>query len=93
MAEKSICQYSAHSSTAVKKRGTGGAKLRRDSYDSSADYIHACKESCDADPTCGGFVDDRAGKRGRMCKPKKASLSDAYSKDGMKKTFYEKTAC
>jgi len=81
------CEYSAKANTAVKNKGTGGKKLKRKKYGSTAEYLAACKAACSADPSCGGFVDDPSDRRGRMCKPKKTG-SAGYSKK--KKTFYVK---
>jgi len=75
----------------VKNRGTGGKKLKRKKYGSTAEYLVACEARCTADPSCGGFVDDPTDIRGRMCKPKKTG-SVGYRKN--KKTFYVKgNAC
>jgi len=83
------CQYVPYANTAVKYQGTGGQKLKRSSFSSVAEYLSECKKACDADSTCGGFVDDPTDRRGRMCKPKKAS--SGYPKSG--KTFYKKGNC
>merc|ERR1711959_529108 len=84
------CQYSAQLNTAVKYQGTGGSKLRFASYGSEEAYLEACKLNCNADSTCGGFVDDLFDRRGRMCKPKTAT--SGYTKPF--KTFYRKgSAC
>jgi len=83
------CPYVPYANTAVKMQGTGGEKLKRSSFSSVAEYLSECKKACDADSTCGGFVDDPTDRRGRMCKPKKAS--SGYSKAG--KTFYKKSNC
>jgi len=80
------CMYASIPDTAVKYQGTGGTKLQRIEFGSDETYLHACRESCNADPSCGGFVDDPTDVRGRMCKPKTAS--SGYSKTG--KTFYRK---
>lgn len=81
------CEYTAKKNKAVKNRGTGGNKLKRKKYGSTAEYLTACKAACTSDPRCGGFVDDPTDKRGRMCKPKKVG-SSPYKKN--KKTFYIK---
>lgn len=72
--------------TAVRMQGTGGSKLKRASYSSDTAYLDACKANCNADSSCGGFVDDPTDRRGRMCKPKTAT--EGYSKP--QKTFYRK---
>lgn len=82
------CDYVAYANTAVHYDGTGKEKLRHASYGSTDEYIAACKAACNADSSCGGFVDDPTDSRGRMCKPKKASVG--YGKAG--KTFYAKGA-
>jgi hypothetical protein len=75
----------------VSYNGTGGKKLKRKKYKSGAKYLAACKAACNADSSCGGFVDDKTDRRGRMCKPKKTG-SNGYSKKN--KTFYVKgSAC
>jgi hypothetical protein len=81
-----LCQYIATSNTAVKSQGTGGNMLKRASYESETTYLEACKANCNADSTCGGFVDDPMDRRGRMCKPQTASVG--YPK--ALKTFYRK---
>jgi len=80
------CQYVQNLNTAVKYQGTGGSKLKRADYESVADYLKACEGICNADATCGGFVDDPTDIRGRMCKPKTAS--EGYPKN--LKIFYKK---
>jgi len=80
------CDYMAFANTAVKMRGTGGSKLKRSSYVSDEEYLAACKANCNVDSSCQGFVDDPTDRRGRMCKPKTASIG--YSKP--QKTFYRK---
>jgi len=85
------CEYTANGNTAVKNRGTGGKKLKRKNYGSKAKYLAACQAACNADSSCGGFVDDKTDRRGRMCKPKKTG-SVGYSKKN--KAFYVKgSAC
>jgi len=85
------CEYAAQNNRAVKNRGTGGKKLKRKNYGSTAEYLADCEARCNADSRCGGFVDDPTDIRGRMCKPKKVG-SVPYKKN--KKTFYAKgNAC
>merc|ERR1712054_309906 len=67
------CSYKAHVSTGVTYKGTGGSKLKRSSFESFSSYLDACKASCNADPSCGGFVDDFSNIFLRRCKPKTAS--------------------
>lgn len=84
------CQYAVKENTAVRFQGTGGSKLRRDDYSTVTSYLEACQRHCNADPTCGGFVDDPTDRRGRMCKPKTATVG--YPKPS--KSFYIKgSAC
>jgi len=82
----SICTYIPHSDTAVKRRGTGGEKLKRAQYSTEEAYLEACKTNCNADSKCKGFVDDPTDRRGRMCKPK--MTSSGYRKS--QKTFHVK---
>ena len=56
--------YSTLSNTGVNNNGTGGAQLTQGSS-SYSDYIQSCENSCNADSTCAGFVDN-AGQ----CNPK-----------------------
>jgi len=80
------CSYIPYANTAVRYQGTGGRKLKRKDFSSVGAYLSACQAVCNADATCGGFVDDPTDRRGRMCKPKKAT--SGYSKPS--KVFYRK---
>lgn len=81
------CVYSSFPNTAVYMQGTGGTKIKYEWYEPQEDvYLNVCKENCNSDPTCAGFVDDPTDVRGRMCKPKTAV--SGYSKPS--KTFYRK---
>merc|ERR1711879_715753 len=80
------CGYVSFSNTSVLLQDTSGAKLRRSAYTSDELYLRACKEQCNADAICRGFVDDPTDTRGRMCKPKTAR--SGYWRTG--KTFYQK---
>jgi len=80
------CSYIAHVNTAVKYQGTGGNKLKRNDFSSETAYYTACQDVCNADAACGGFVDDHTDRRGRMCKPKKAT--SGYFK--LSKIFFRK---